>query len=57
MAEMTYHCCDCCGDNDLEWRHFFRLRTSPKAHPQMIEVASQMLADFRARVPVIFDNL
>ena len=43
--------------NLREWRHFFRLRTSPKAHPQMVEIASAMLAEFRRLVPVIFDTL
>lgn len=43
--------------NLREWRHFFYLRTSPKAHPQMQEVAKMILAEFRSRIPVIFDNI
>lgn len=40
-----------------EWRHFFRLRTSPAAHPQMREVALPLLEAFRQAVPVVFDDL
>ena len=43
--------------NLREWRHFFRLRTSPASHPQMRQTASALLRDFKARVPVIFDDL
>lgn len=40
-----------------EWRHFFRLRTDPAAHPQMREIAVPLLAAFRDLVPVVFDDL
>jgi thymidylate synthase (FAD) len=43
--------------NLREWRHFFRLRTSAAAHPQMREIAVPMLAEFRQRVPVVFDDI
>ncbi len=43
--------------NLREWRHFFKLRCSPKAHPQMQEVANMVLADMKTRVPVIFDEI
>ena len=43
--------------NPREWRHFFKLRNNPAAHPQMIEVAGMMLAEFKNAVPVIFDDL
>lgn len=43
--------------NLREWRHFFRLRTSAAAHPQMREVAIPLLSDMAARIPVIFDDL
>lgn len=42
--------------NFREWRHFFNLRTNPKAHPQMVEVANLILNDAVARVPVLFDE-
>lgn len=43
--------------NLREWRHFFRLRTDGAAHPQMRETAGALLADFRARIPILFDEL
>jgi thymidylate synthase (FAD) len=43
--------------NLREWRHFFLLRTSPKAHPQMREIAVSMLRKFKELVPIIFDDL
>jgi len=42
--------------NFREWRHFFKLRCSPKAHPQMQEIANMLLKDIRESVPVIFDE-
>lgn len=41
--------------NFREWRHFFRLRTSKAAHPQMQELAGMALAILRERVPVVFE--
>ena len=43
--------------NFRAWRHFFRLRADPAAHPQMREVACPLLAQFRAAVPVVFDDV
>jgi thymidylate synthase (FAD) len=43
--------------NLREWRHFFKLRTSEKAHPQMREIACPMLDEFKRLVPVVFDDL
>lgn len=43
--------------NPREWRHFFKLRNDPTAHPQMREVANMMLREFKNAVPVIFDDL
>lgn len=40
-----------------EWRHFFKLRTGPAAHPQMREVALLALQQAKAAVPVIFDDI
>lgn len=40
-----------------EWRHFFKLRCAPAAHPQMREVAIQLLHEFQETIPVIFDDL
>jgi thymidylate synthase (FAD) len=43
--------------NLREWRHFFSLRTSPSAHPQMREIAIPLLMEFKEKIPVIFDDL
>ena len=43
--------------NLREWRHFFRLRTAKRAHPQMREIACALLADFKKKIPIIFDDI
>jgi len=43
--------------NLREWRHFFKLRTSKKAHPQMREIAIPMLEEFQAKIPVLFEGI
>ena len=46
-----------CTTNFREWRHIFKLRTSKAAHPQMREIMIPLLAEFKERVPVIFDDI
>lgn len=43
--------------NLREWRHFFKLRTSLRAHPQMRQVAIPLLEEFKTRIPIIFDDI
>ncbi len=43
--------------NLREWRHFLKLRTSPKAHPQMREIAYMILTEFKSNIPIIFDDI
>lgn len=43
--------------NLREWRHFFTLRASPKAHPQMRALAEDMLKGFRTIIPILFDDI
>lgn len=43
--------------NLREWRHFFRLRTAKRAHPQMREVACALLREFQNKIPIIFDDI
>lgn len=43
--------------NLREWRHFFSLRTSESAHPQMREVVRPMLETFKGKIPVVFDDI
>lgn len=38
------------------WRHFFKQRTDPAAHPQMREVTVPLLAEFIQRWPAAFDD-
>lgn len=43
--------------NLREWRHFFKLRCAPAAHPQMREIALMLLAQFKEQIPVVFDDI
>ena len=43
--------------NLREWRHFFKLRTSNDAHPQMREIARPLLDEFKKLIPIIFDDI
>lgn len=43
--------------NLREWRHFFKLRCAPAAHPQMREVAKMLLEEARAALPVVFEDI
>ncbi len=43
--------------NLREWRHFFKLRCSKRAHPQMREITIPMLQEFQKRIPIIFDDI
>jgi len=43
--------------NIREWRHFLKLRTAPEAHPQMREVALQLLERLRGLILVCFSDL
>lgn len=47
----------CITMNLREWRDFFKLRTSPAAHPQMREITIPLLNEFKAKIPVIFDDI
>ena len=43
--------------NLREWRHFFVLRTSESAHPQMREISIPLLKYFQKKIPLIFDDI
>ncbi|HLB95644.1 MAG TPA: FAD-dependent thymidylate synthase [Patescibacteria group bacterium] len=43
--------------NLREWRHFFKLRCSKRAHPQMREITIPLLREFQQRIPIIFDDI
>ena len=43
--------------NLREWRHFFKMRLSHRAHPQMREVAGLIFDELHSRVPIVFDDI
>lgn len=43
--------------NLREWRHFFKLRTSLKAHPQMREISIPILKEMKKNIPIVFDDI
>lgn len=43
--------------NIREWRHFLTLRCNPAAHPQMREVATQVLEEAYQKIPVLFKDI
>jgi len=42
--------------NLREWIHFFNMRCSPAAHPQMRELANSLKKQFKSKIPIIFDD-
>ena len=46
-----------CTMNLREWRHFFRLRTAERAHPQIREISVALFDELKKRIPVIFDDI
>ena len=47
----------CITMNLAEWRHFFKLRCAPSAHPQMREIAIMLLKAFKTLIPHVFDDI
>lgn len=43
--------------NIREWRHIFTLRCNPAAHPQMVALMKPVLAEFKERFPILFDDI
>lgn len=43
--------------NIREWRHFFKLRCAPAAHPQIREVATILFYQFYKQCPILFDDI
>lgn len=43
--------------NFREWRHFLRLRTSTKAHPQMRQIAEMIRSELLKLSPVCFEDI
>ncbi len=40
-----------------EWRHYLRLRTSKRAHPQIREISIPILRKFQELLPVVFEDI
>lgn len=43
--------------NLRNWRHFFIMRTSKEAHPQMRQVTIPLLEEFQSRIPLLYDDI
>ena len=43
--------------NLREWRHFFKLRTDPAAHPQIREISLALLDELKQKLPIIFGDI
>lgn len=43
--------------NLRNWRHFLLMRTTRESHPQMREVTIPLLAQFKERIPILFDDI
>lgn len=43
--------------NLRSWRWFFLMRTSVEAHPQMRQVTIPLLAEFKQRFPILFNDI
>jgi len=43
--------------NLREWRHFFKVRCAKAAHPQMREVANELLKKMQEVIPIVFQDL
>jgi thymidylate synthase (FAD) len=43
--------------NLREWRHFFKMRLSPRAHPQIRQVAGMLLEQMKTKLPEVFGDL
>jgi len=46
-----------CTFNLREWRHFFRLRCSKAAHPQLRQISIPMLREMMERLPAVFQDI
>lgn len=45
-----------CTANIVALRHFFKLRCVKAAHPQIRQLALQLLAELYARIPILFED-
>lgn len=43
--------------NLRNWRHFFIMRTTKEAHPQMRQVTIPLLEEFKKFIPILYDDI
>ncbi len=43
--------------NLRSWRHFFLMRTTKEAHPQMREVSIPLLKEFQTLIPILYEDI
>lgn len=43
--------------NLRNWRHFLLMRTTKEAHPQMRQVTIPLLAEFKMKIPILFEDI
>ena len=43
--------------NVREWRHVLGLRTKPDCHPQMRQIMTILLREFKAKLPLLFEDI
>lgn len=43
--------------NLRSWRHFFIMRTTKEAHPQMKQVTIPLLREFQEKIPILFEDI
>lgn len=43
--------------NLRNWRHFFLMRTTREAHPQMRQVTIPLLAEFQEKIPILYEDI
>jgi thymidylate synthase (FAD) len=43
--------------NLRNWRHFLLMRTSKEAHPQMRQVTIPLLAEFKQKIPILYEDI
>ena len=43
--------------NLRNWRHFFIMRTTKEAHPQMRQVTIPLLEEFKKCIPILFEDI
>lgn len=43
--------------NLREWKHIFKLRTAPDAHPQIKSLMTELLIETKKKIPLIFDDI